>query len=384
MKAVLLLLKAAVLGIGLIGLTTTLSGCEGDSATNAEIIERVLQTNLVSDIPGVAANTDANLANPWGIAFSPTGPFWVADNKTGKATVYNSSGTPQALVVNIPSPTGLTGGAPTGQVFNGTTDFKLPNGSPALFLFSTADGTIIGWNAASGSQAIVVADRSMIPGVGPANYKGLAIGSNTTGNFVYATNFRSGKVDVFDKNFAQVTLSGTFTDPAVPPGYAPFGIQNVQGSLFVTYALQDASKQDDTAGAGNGIVDVFDTSGNLMQRFAVGSSAGGSVSALNSPWGIALAPSTFGALANTVLIGNFGDGRISAFERSSGKFLGQLRNGVGLAPVAIPGLWALTFGNGGTAGSSDVLFFTAGIGDAPTYVVNKENHGLFGSLQRTP
>ena len=388
MKSTLFRAKASIAVLGLIGSLSVLAGCTGnDSPTPAIpiVTTRFQQTNLVSDIPGVAATTDTNLVNPWGIAFSPTGPFWIADNNSGKATLYNGSGAAQALVVNIPAPAATTGGTATGQVFNGTTDFKLPNGNPALFLFSTEDGTIIGWNGSSGKQAVVVADRSGIPAVGGgAVYKGLAIGSNASGNFLYATNFRTGQVDVFDKNFGVVLLPGSFSDTSVPSGFAPFGIQNIGGDIFVSYAKQDVDKHDDVSGSGSGLIDQFDSNGNLKRRFAVGSAAGGSVSALNSPWGMALAPISFGDFSNALLVGNFGDGRISAFNVSTGALLGQMPNSTGTGSIAIPGLWGLAFGNGGSAGSPNALFFTAGIGDAPAFTTNREKHGLFGSLQVMP
>jgi uncharacterized protein (TIGR03118 family) len=327
------------------------------------------QTNLVADVAGGAANTDAHLLNPWGIAYAPTGPFWVSDNHSGVSTLYNGSGvpfpTPTPLVVTIPPPGGSSDpAAPTGIVFNGTAEFVVTEGTesgPSLFIFSTEDGTLAGWSqAVDAANAILTVDNSATDAI----YKGLALGSNAAGNFLFATDFHNGRVDVFDKNFAPATLAGSFTDPNIPAGFAPFGIQNVGGSLYVTYAKQDDDKEDDERGPGNGFVDVFDTNGIMMKRFA-------SQGTLNSPWGIALAPASFGQFGNAVLIGNFGDGRINAFDAGTGAFLGQLGNTLGV-PIAIDGLWALTFGNGATAGSTNTLFFTAGPGD--------EEHGLFGSL----
>ena len=362
-----------------------LAGCSGGSGNtqqNPAPSTRFQQTNLVSDISGVAAVTDPNLVNPWGIALGPTGPFWIADNGAHKATLYDGVGARQALVVSIPSPAAQGVGAPTGQVFNPTTEFKLLNGNPALFLFSTEDGTIAGWNQAAGATAVVVADRSAFPTADSgAVYKGLAAGSNASGNFLYAANFRSGTVDVFDMNFGIVLLAGSFTDPNLPAGYAPFGIQNIRGDLYVTYARQDAAKHDDVDGPGAGLIDVYDTNGNLKRRFATGSAAGGAVTALNSPWGLALAPANFGAFSNALLVGNFGDGRISAFNVSTGALIGQLQNSAGTSPLSIPGLWGLSLGNGSSAGSTGTLYFTAGIGDAPSFQNNRESHGLFGSLQ---
>jgi uncharacterized protein (TIGR03118 family) len=328
-----------------------------------------LQTNLVADVAGGAANTDPNLLNPWGVAFAPTGPFWVSDNHSGVSTLYNGSGvpfpTPTPLVVTIPPPPGSSDpAAPTGIVFNGTADFVVTEDTksgPSLFIFSTEDGTLSGWSqGVDVANAILTVDNSG----NDAIYKGLALASNASGNFLFATDFHNGRVDVFDKNFAPAALAGSFADPNIPAGFAPFGIHNVGGSLYVTYAKQDEDKEDDERGPGNGYVDVFDTNGNLTKRFA-------SQGPLNSPWGVALAPASFGQFGNSLLVGNFGDGRITAFNASSGAVLGQLTDTHG-TPIAIDGLWALVFGNGTVAGSTNTLFFTAGPGE--------EEHGLFGSL----
>jgi uncharacterized protein (TIGR03118 family) len=336
------------------------------------------QTNLVTDNQTVlaslgfapAAHTDTNLVNPWGIVASPGGsPFWVSDNGKGVSTLYDGSGNPQSLVVVIPASAnaGATSPAPpTGIVFNGSsTDFLVNGaGTAAHFIFATEDGTIAAWN--SGTTAVLKVDNADFTN-GPV-YKGLAIGNNGTGNFLYAANFRQGTIDVFDTNFHKVTLGadgfGTFTDPTLPTGFAPFGIQDIGGQLYVTYAKQDATKHDDVAGAGNGFVDLFDLSGHLLRRFASGGT-------LNSPWGLTLAPSTFGPFAGDLLVGNFGDGRINAFDPRGGAFLGQLTDG-NSQPITIDGLWGLSFGNNGAAGSANTLFFTAGIND--------EADGLFGSL----
>jgi uncharacterized protein (TIGR03118 family) len=331
-----------------------------------------LQSNLVSDIPGVARFTDPNLVNPWGIAASPNGPFWISDNGMGLSTLYNGNGSAQSLVVSVPLPlsSAATNSAPTGIVFNGTTDFTVTSGTKtgvAAFIFAAEDGTISAWSpTVSLNNAILEVDNSANPTAATgAVYKGLAMGSNANGNFLFAANFRSGKIDVFDKAFQPATLAGNFTDANLPAGFAPFGIANINGNLYVTYALQNAAKHDDVAGAGNGFVDVFDTSGHFVKRFA-------SQGTLNSPWGVVMAPSTFGAFAGTILVGNFGDGRISAFDATTGAFKGQLQTDLG-TPLTINGLWGLEFGNGVTAGDPNTLFFTAGIGD--------EGHGLFGSIR---
>ncbi len=328
-------------------------------------------TNLVSDIPGLAANTDPNLVNPWGIASSTTSPIWVSDNMTGVSTLYNGSGQPfpvgSPLIVTIPPPTGGTPpAAPTGVVFNGTTDFALPTGGAARFIFATEDGTISGWNG--GTNANLQVDNSAASAV----YKGLAIGSNVSGNFLYATNFQAGTIDVFNSSFAPTLLPGSFTDPNIPAGFAPFNIQNLGGNLFVTYAKQDAAKHDDVAGPGNGFVDVFDTNGILLRRLVTQGT-------LNSPWGLVLAPGSFGTFSNDLLVGNFGDGTINAFDPATGAFLGTLLDALS-QPITIQGLWGLRLGNGGNGGDPNTLFFTAGI-PGPDQV---EDHGLFGSIAPVP
>lgn len=321
-----------------------------------------VQHNLVSDVSGLADNTDSNLVNPWGVSFNPTGPFWVSNNGTGTSTLYNGAGTPQALVVTIPAPGGGIS-KPTGQVFNGTSDFTLtptPD-NPARFLFATEDGTIAGWNPnVNPNTAILKVDNSGSDAI----YKGLALGNNGSGNLLYAANFHAGTIDVFDTLFQPITLAGAFTDPNPLAGYAPFNIQNINGSLYVAYAQQDADQEDEVAGPGLGYVDEFDTNGNFIRRVASGDP-------LDAPWGIVLAPADFGAFSNALLVGNFGDGRISAFDPNSGAFLGQLLAPQG-NPIAIEGLWALTFGNGGNGGDRNKLYFTAG--------PDGETHGLFGFL----
>ncbi len=287
--------------------------------------------------------------------------------------MYKGDGTAIPLVVTIPPPKGSPAGttaAPTGNVFNGTSGFVVStaNGSgPSLFIFATEDGTISGWNpSADLTHAILEVDRSTV-GLG-AVYKGLAIASNASGTFIYATNFRFGTVEMFDSSFH---LVGSFTDPKLAntcpePNqcYAPFGIQTINGNLYVTFALQNAAKHDDVAGPAHGFVDVFDTSGNLLQRLI-------SHGRLNSPWGLALAPVDFGLFSNALLVGNFGDGRINAYDLNTGEFLGQLRDQVN-HPITIDDLWALRFGNDASAGLHNELFFTAGIND--------EADGLFGKL----
>jgi len=299
-----------------------------------------MQFNLVSDIGGFGATRlDSSLQNAWGIALNPNGIVWISANHSGVSVVYDSNGNALRALVAIPSeanPAG--GGAPTGVVFNSTTGFVIPSsGQVSKFIFSSEDGIISAW--ASGGVAINVADRSASDAV----YKGLALASDGGQNFLYATNFKGGTVDVFDDHFQLVT-SKPFSDPAIPTGFSPFNIESIDGNLFVTYAkLKGPDNEDDQAGRGNGFVDIFTTGGVLIQRFA-------SRGPLNSPWGIAKMPD-FGSenLKDAVLIGNFGDGRISVFDKH-GMFRGQLSDGHN--PLTIPGLWALVFQHPGTMISS--------------------------------
>lgn len=309
--------------------------------------------NLVSDIDGVARITDANLVNPWGLAFGPATPAWVADNGTDVSTLY-SGGVRKSIPVTLPLVVGIPGGAPTGVVFNATPGFKV-NGAAAHFIFDSEAGTITAWNA--GTQAVTEATT---PG---AIYKGLAIASKGSATMLYAANFHAGTIDVFNDSFAPVTVPGGFADPNLPAGFAPFNIQESAGRLVVAYAQQDADAEDEVAGAGLGYVDVFDTSGHLLRRLV-------SQGALNAPWGLAVAPRHFGPFSGDLLVGNFGDGAINAYDPRTGAFRGTLQNKDG-NQIKINGLWALRFGNG-VIGTPQTLLFTAGIGD--------EDHGLFGEI----
>jgi uncharacterized protein (TIGR03118 family) len=322
---------------------------------------------LVSDGFLPAPTTDPSLINPWGMAAGPGGPIWVSDNGTGLLTIYNSSGGKLGLVVNVAKPAGQTNPAsPTGQVHNGdNTKFLVDSGNPtsgASFIVATEDGTISGWNfGVDPNNTFIKVDNSN--GGAGAVYKGLAIGSNASGDeFIYASNFRSGNVEMYNSQWTDVL---NFTDTTVDPGYAPFNVQDLNGHLYVTFALQDAAKHDDVAGAGNGYVDEFNLDGTFVQRIV---SQGGPI---NSPWGLAFAPASFGTFAGDLLVGNFGDGTIAAFNPVSNAFVGDLTKPNG-QPITLGDLWGLKAGEGGLGGTTDQLFFTAGIKD--------EAHGLFGMI----
>jgi uncharacterized protein (TIGR03118 family) len=331
--------------------------------------QEVKVTNLVSDGSVPAATIDPNLINPWGIATSSSSPFWVSDNNAGVSTLYNTTGGKVPLTVTIPAAPGEGGqGAPDGVVFNGTGGFNVSaggkTGSP-FFVFATEDGTIEGWAPSVNGTTAIIAVNNFGGGTG-AVYKGLAIGSTGGSNFLYAANFRGGDVEMYDTNYS---LVDTFTDPTVKPGYAPFNVQNLDGTLYVTFALQDASKHDDVAGPGNGYVDAFSLNGTFERRIV---SQGG---AINSPWGLDIAPTSFGKLAGDLLVGNFGDGTISVYNPLTGVFEGKLLGTDGL-PIVEGDLWGLINGNGGSGGNVNDVYFTAGIAD--------EAHGLFGSLSDVP
>jgi uncharacterized protein (TIGR03118 family) len=356
------------------------------TAVRADQPNTYVVTKLVSDLPNMAAVQDPNLKNPWGVAFSPAAsPFWIADNANGLSTLYDGNGTIVPLVVTVPCPPAAGQGSgcpqfssPNGLVWNPTTTvstaFLVPGTQlPASFIFSSEDGTISAWTGGltPPDNAVLAVNNAVTPNptLG-AVYKGLAVGTNVNGVFLFATNFRAGTVEVYAPApagnttglYVPVTTNGGFTDPDIPAGYAPFGIQNIDGDLFVTYAQQDAQKHDNVAGNGLGFVDVFDTDGHLLRRFA-------SQGALNSPWGVARASSAFGRFSGDILVGNFGNGWINVFD-SNGKFLGPLRDMDG-RPIVIDGLWTLTLG-GGAKSSSDTLYFTAG--------PNGETDGLFGTI----
>jgi uncharacterized protein (TIGR03118 family) len=309
------------------------------------------QTNLVSNVPNLAAHTDPNLINPWGMSFSATSPFWVSDQGTGVSTLYDGAGNINPLVVTIPGSIGGPSG-PTGTVFNGGTSFLL-NGAASRFIFANLNGTISAWNGV-GTTASVVAT-----GAAGTIYTGLAISGNT----LYAANSSLGRIDVFNSSFAPTTLTGNFTDPNLPAGLVPFNVQTIGSTIYVTYANLGPGG----APLPGGVVDAYNVNGTFLQRVATGGP-------LSAPWGITLAPSTFGSFGGDLLIGNFGNGTIDAFT-PGGTFLGALLGANG-QPLVNDFLWALDFRTGGTNIDPNALYFTAGI--------NGEQGGLFGSIAPTP
>lgn len=317
--------------------------------------------NLVSNGSVAADHVDANLLNPWGIAFNPVGFSWVSDNHSGKSTLYDGLGNVQSLVVTIPpaDPTSGELGAPTGIVYSGTSDFVVSNGTvsgPSRFIFAGEDGAISGWapNVDLNNAIRVVATPGAI-------YKGIALATTSTGARLYVTDFHHKRVDMFDAAFGKVTIAGSFVDPRMPFHMAPFGIQALGDRIYVTYATQDADREDDVPG--RGIVDVYDLDGKFIKR-------GAQQAGLNAPWGVAMAPADFGRFSNALLVANFGDGTISAFDSHS-QFLGRLRDADD-KQIRIPGLWGIQFGNGVQSQPTNTLFFTAG--------PNDENDGVYGSI----
>ncbi len=331
---------------------------------------------LVSDLAGVADHQDPNLVNPWGNGFGPT-PFWVGNNATGTSTLYDGTGAAKSLVVDIPAAGGAkTGGPVTGVIFNtfssDTSAFAVAAGKPGSFLFCSEDGLITGWNSGvSSTEAEVLFDNSASGAV----YKGCALGGVTGAPLLFAANFHGGSVDVFDGSLTPVHVSGAFENPAVPAGFAPFNLAIIGGNIYVTYAKQDAAQHDDVAGPGNGYVALFDQTGRLIVNLIANG-------ALNSPWGMALAPSTFGPFGGALLVGNSGDGKINAYDLITGTWLATLDDLTG-APISFPGLWSLNFGSGAASEDPGTLYFTAGIGGGPNNDP-VESHGLLGSIQPAP
>jgi uncharacterized protein (TIGR03118 family) len=318
------------------------------------------QENLVSDQPGVAAITDPNLVNGWGISHGPATPVWVSDNGTGVTTLYQGAvGT--TPVSQVPLIVTIPGGAPTGQVFNDTSDFIVPGtGLPARFMFIGEHGHLSVWNQSAGTAAVLVAHTD------GAVYKGLALAHGANGPLLLAADYHNNRNDVFDGQFNPVNDAGMFRDRFLPRHYAPFNITELNGQVFVSYARQDAAAEDDVAGPGHGIVDVFSDSGRFVRRLVTHG-------VLNSPWGMTLAPASFGRFAGDLLVGNFGDGRIHAFDPQTGQPQGTLRGTSGRS-LMIDGLWALVVGDP-VAGGTDAIWFSAGPDD--------EQHGLVGLLRPT-
>ncbi len=335
-----------------------------------------VNTALVADVAGAASHTDANLVNGWGLAFNPAGFAWVSDQGTSKSTLYDGNGVLQSPVVNIPKSASGVGG-PTGIVTNTGSAFTLsvtssggvdqygypiPGGTtqvPALFIFDTVGGTISAWSASDDpNNAILEYDSG-----GTAVYTGLAILTGST-NRLYAADFKNNKIDVFDGNFAKTTVTGTFNDPNIPAGYSTFNIQAINGQLFVTYAQVDTTNGREKVGAGLGYVDIFDSNGALVKRLI-------SNGALNAPWGVVMAPAGFGTFSGDLLVGNFGDGTINAYDPSTGAMIGTIKDGTG-ATFAVPGLWGIAFGNGINSLPTTTLFYAAG--------TSGETHGVFGRI----
>jgi uncharacterized protein (TIGR03118 family) len=348
-------------GMAALALTFTLIAASCALAQHYTITD--LTANNATTAPA-AANFDSNLVNPWGMSRSSGSPWWISDNGTGLSTLYDTTGAPKSLVVTIPAPNGQPGGTPSGTIYNYTGQFDVAAGLSAIFLFVTEDGTISGWNpGANATSAILKVNHT-----GSAIYKGIALATTPQGPRIYVTNFQSGAVEVYDGNFQHVSVKNGFLDANLPPNYAPFGIQNVGGNIVVTFAHRRPGSTDEDHGPGRGFVDVFDTSGKLLLRLQHGPF-------LNAPWGIALAPGDFGPFSHRLLIGNFGDGWIHAFNALSGKLEGALLDPTGY-PIAIDGLWGLSFGGENTnSGLATELYFTAG--------PNDEGDGIFGKITAT-
>ena len=360
-------------------------GSSGGNQTVAQTSSGFADSALVSNKAGVVATAttiDANLSNPWGLVTAPGLPFWIADNNSNLATLYSGTGEIQTNAVTgsaevgiaIPASAAGLPANPTGQVYNGGSGFLVATSAgqePALFLFDGEGGTIAAWAKDSGETAVTAYDDGAVNGANHAVYKGLALGTVNGATFLYATDLHNNKIDVFDTDFNKpADMQGKFIDPTIPTGFVPFGIAALGGQLYVTYAKQDAAMHDEISGAGLGYVDVFDFNGNFVSRFASGG-------ALNAPWGMALAPAGFGSLEGSLLIGNFGDGKINIFAPNGT----ALATAMGALTVtnggtfAIPGLWSLVFGNGDADKPVTTLFYTAGFAD--------QTDGVFGSISMT-
>ncbi|RBL92408.1 TIGR03118 family protein [Chitinophaga flava] len=342
----------AVMLVMLLMMVTSCRRFDGHDCNDCDCLSKdYKQTNLVADTAGFgAAHIDQNLLNAWGLAVGPTGAFWISSNGTDQSVIYDKDGNTLRAPVRIPAFSEKGGSAPSGVVFNNTNSF-----GGAHFIFATESGTIVAWT--SGDSGVIKVDRSRTNAV----YKGITIANDNGSFYIYATNFHDGTVDIYDSAFNLIVYNGIH-DPNIPAGFAPFNIKNIDGLLYITYAKQKPDKHDDQAGPGNGYVDVFKPDGSFVRRFA-------SQGTLNSPWGITEGCTGFAGLGDDViLIGNFGDGRINAYNEN-GTFLGQLKKGN--APLQIDGLWAL---ESHVTGAGNKIFFTAG--------PNGESHGLFGYIQK--
>jgi uncharacterized protein (TIGR03118 family) len=371
-------------GVLLVAIASSLSAQTNNAPPNNYLVH-----NLVSDLANTADHQDPNLVNPWGVGFGAT-PFWVGNNFTGTATLYGGTGASIPLVVTIPQAGNAgTAGPITGVIFNPFTSnsnaFDVQTGKPALFIFCSEDGVISGWNqSVSGSKASILFDNSKSGAV----YTGCAVGGTAATPYIFAANFNAGTVDVYDANLnlnpapfnqngpPQPFSGGTsFSNQPIPAGFAPYNIENINGTLFVTYAQQNAHKNASIGGAGNGYVAMFNLGGTLITNL-IGQGP------LNSPWGMAIAPANFGPFAGALLVGNFADGKINAFNATSGASLGTLNDATG-KPIAIPGLWSLNFGGGAESEDPGTLYITAGIGGGPNNDP-VQSHGLLASIQAAP
>jgi uncharacterized protein (TIGR03118 family) len=365
---------ATIVAAGTLAAGTLAAGALGAAPAGATAhFTTYQQINLVSDQAGKAQLTDPDLVNAWGLAASPGtnatpgSPLWVADNGSDKATLY--AGATATSVTKVPLVVSVTGAAPTGQVFNSDPSAFMVsdsqgNSGPALFLFDTENGTIDGWAPNVGGPSPSMVTEVARNNGANAVYKGLAIAKSSAGTTLYATNFRSGRVEAYDSTFTPVELpGGLFVDPKLPAGYGPFGIAVIKGKLYVSFAKQDATLHDDVAGPGHGFVDVFGMNGKFIHRLVTRG-------ALDSPWGMALAPASFGQFGGDLLVGNFGNGMINVYDPVTGNQLGQLRGPNG-RPIVIDGLWGLKFGNGNAAKTGELLFSAGPDG---------ESHGLLGKI----
>ncbi|MBV8124535.1 MAG: TIGR03118 family protein [Paucibacter sp.] len=348
--------RAAWLLLGILGACGGGGGGGGTGSMMTGPMAGYVATDLVTDVPlstYASGHTDSHLVNAWGLAFNPQGFAWVANNGTASLTVYDGNGVQQSTIVTTPP-------KPTGLVFNASGDFMV-GGSSSQFILATTGGLLAAWaTGMSQNIAQTVYDGS----ASGSNFKGLAIGAVGASNYLFAADFHNNAVAIFNGSFQPVAAAGTFKDPSMPAGYAPFGIQAIGNHIYVAYAMQDSQAKQAVAGVGVGAVDVFDMSGTLIKRLITGS-------ALNAPWGMAMAPSNFGAFSNALLVANFGDGRVNAYDPNSGALLGALSQSNGM-PIAIDGLWGIAFGNGINSQPSNTLFFAAG--------PNSGMHGVYGRI----